>query len=1037
MRNLKKILALALVFAMAFAFTASAASFTDQAEIGANFVDDVNMLVELGVIAGYPDGSFGPQKNITRAEFSKMAYTLKYGSDADGNLFAAQASVFTDVQGNSNVAWAKGYINYCYNQKIVSGVGNNKFNPQGNITVAEATKMILVIMGCDPAKEGFTGANWMANVTAKAIDLGIYDGWAGDPTQLATRELVAKLMRNAVFSPVYEYSAISGLGSQMDALGQNYNQTLGEKTMGLFHIEGIVVANERYEIVTDEEGEDLDAQKAAATNDEEESVIYYTTKMMDGTEQAGYITIDRGLSDDMLGNKVDVYLTADVTKDNYGVITGYKNVEVMGNVIVNSDTVVYEVPAIAADVYPDGDSNSKTTVLPYIGFKTADETVTISVDKKADGIEKLAKSVDAQKNEAVKAAFAKYAYVFSGATVMNIDGDLEQAGADFIAEMGEPVLSTYRFVSVDGGKTFSYMFKDTAEDVVYTTVTNYSESKGTITLSGKGSIDLEDCVINGEIAVDDAVVAYVANGKIIVDKVDVITGAVDSFTDDGVIIGGNEYFAWAECDEIELGDTIFDYYSDNKKAMEAGTTYYVYGNLIMQIDADETAAAVENYAVIIRSYYDQDMDVAYVKLGFADNTEGTYQVGKTYLKNNREPNSDENEGNRAQDFAKNALFGAVVEYKIASNGTVDLSGQNFADEDFANYYERGNTVKAGVEDERFVWGDGSYYAYNDGTVVFALYGNPYYAADGEVYATGDIDDDGKQDIGSENDKYAPIKAKAYKLGELRDMAVKSIPNLYIEKTATANQLYGQISVASVKFNTNKGSNKYVVAGSLTVGDTLTGADISYRETNAIAYVVSAYQRYNAANDSYYADFTLISEKGLFTATTVEGVLGLNAQDALNDDVIGNISKKENAGDAGYYATGTFVRYELNADGKITTLDNEGIGDYSDIETDTSRMASGKLYLVNVVNERGGILSFYPTKSDVNLEGSPALSSYKFHEDGYDIIGIDDDAYVGESLTKVSSRSKDTLPAGEGNAIIEIDDDGIIRVFSFVDGWSNH
>jgi len=109
MRNLKKILALALVFAMTFAFTASAASFTDQAEIGANYVDDVNMLVELGVIAGYPDGSFGPQKNITRAEFSKMAYTLKYGSDADGNLFAAQASVFTDVQGNSNVAWAKGY----------------------------------------------------------------------------------------------------------------------------------------------------------------------------------------------------------------------------------------------------------------------------------------------------------------------------------------------------------------------------------------------------------------------------------------------------------------------------------------------------------------------------------------------------------------------------------------------------------------------------------------------------------------------------------------------------------------------------------------------------------------------------------------------------------------------------------------------------------------------------------------------------------------------------------------------------------------
>ena len=93
MRNLKKILALALAFAMTFALTASAANFTDQATIGGDYVDDVNMLVELGVIAGYPDGSFGPQKNITRAEFTKMAYTLKYGSDTDGKTESGSAGI--------------------------------------------------------------------------------------------------------------------------------------------------------------------------------------------------------------------------------------------------------------------------------------------------------------------------------------------------------------------------------------------------------------------------------------------------------------------------------------------------------------------------------------------------------------------------------------------------------------------------------------------------------------------------------------------------------------------------------------------------------------------------------------------------------------------------------------------------------------------------------------------------------------------------------------------------------------------------------
>ena len=711
----------------------------------------------------------------------------------------------------------------------------------------------------------------------------------------------------------------------------------------------------------------------------------------------------------------------------------------MGNVIINSDTVIYEAPAIAVDVYPDGDSNSKTEVLPYIGFETEDGAVAISVDKKADGIKKLAKSVNAQENEAVKAAFAKYAYEFKNTTSKNSDPDFDRADADFIAAMGTPVLDTYRFISVDGGKTFSYMIKTNIPEVAYTTVTSYSESKGTIGLSAYGNLDLEDCIINGEIAVDDSVVAYNANNKTVINKVDVITGAVDSFTDDGVIIGGDEYFAWYGCEETD-GDTLFAYYGENKKAMEAGTTYYVYGNLIMQIDADETAAAVENYAVVIRSYYDQDMDVAYVKLGFADNTEGTYQVGKTYLANSREPNDDKNKGNRAQDFAKNALFGAVVEYKILANGSVDLSGQNFADTDFTTYYQRGNIVDAGVANDQFKWKGVPHYAYNEGTVVFALYGNPYYGDDGEVYATGDSDDDGIQDIGGENEKYSPVKAKAYKLGELRDMDVNTIPNLHIgmldgPTTGMPEAAAGDNAVASVKFNTNKGANKYVVAAALTVGETLASANIAYRETNAIAYVVSAYQRYNNANDSYYADFTLINETGLFTASTVEGVLNLDAQDALNDDVIGNISKREDAGKAGYYATGTFIRYELNGDGKLTTIDNEGIGAYSDIVTDLSNLQAGKLYLVNIVNQRDNILSFYPAK-DLDLGSTnEAASSCKLHEDGYDIIGIDDDTYAGESFTKVARNA--VLEAGIGNAIIEIEDDEIIRIFSFTDGWSKN
>ena len=1010
MRNLKKILALVLAFAMTFALTASAATFTDQATIGGDYVDDVNMLVELGVIAGYPDGSFGPQKNITRAEFAKMAYTLKYGSDTDGNLFAAQKSQFTDVEGNDMVNWAKGYINYCANQKIVSGVGNNKFNPTGNITVAEAAKMILVIMGCDPAKEGFTGSNWMANTVAKAIDLGVFNGWAGDPTSLATRELVAKLMRNAIFSPVYEYSAITGGGSQLNALGTDYNQTLGEKTMGLKSVTGLVVANERYALDTDEEGEALEPSNGTVAEtglDSEESIIYYEGKDKDGNVNNYIITIDRALPDEMLGNKVNVFFKADVSSSaEYN----YKNVEVLGNVLVNNDTVVYDVDAIAADVYPDGESNSATEVLPYIAFQTADGEKQIKADKRL--VEKYARNVDAQLQEDVIAAFSAYGYVFD--TSVSDDDAIIGTTDNILDDMGYPVLSKYRFVSVDGGKTYSYIFKtvtDATDKVAYGSVTHYSADKGTISLTNVGSVDLEECVIVDELAIDDAVVFYRDNGKLVIEKVDVITGAVESFTDKGVMIGGNEYFAWADCAEVDNGN-LFQYYMDNKSAQGANTTYYVYNNLIMEILADEVVSAVEDYAVITRSYYDSDMDTAYVKLGFGDNSEGTYQVGKTYLKNSREPNDAANINNRAQDFANNALFGIVVKYKVRDNGSLDLSGQ-----DFNEILTFGNTTTKYSADKSVRVTKGNldgYYGLNDNTLVFALYGNPCYVIDDEEVKMNATDED-----------YAPIKAKAYKLNELVDMTANGIETLYIGKTPETDP------VVSYVLNSKTSNNKYIVCAAMTVGETLASANIAYKESRALGYVVNAMQYYNSASDSYYAELTLINEDGLFTAKTIENVTNLNAIEILKDGVIGNISdaRSENC----MFAAGSFVRYDMNADGVITALTYEG-GELEDIKTKYTPGVNSGFYLVNVSAERNGILTFYNTDEAIEDVKSASTVSCEFHEDGYDIIGIDDDKYIGETLTKVSSRATD-LAVGVGNAIIEIDEQQIVRVFSFVDGYS--
>ncbi len=1018
MRNLKKILALALVFAMAFTFVASAADFTDAASIGAEYVDDVNMLVELGVIGGYPDGSFGPQKNITRAEFAKMAYTLKYGSDTNGDLFAAQKSIFTDVEGNANVAWAKGYINYCANQKIVSGVGNNKFNPQGNITVAEATKMILVILGCDPAKEGFTGANWASNVVAKAIDLGVFDGWSGDPTALATRELVAKLMKNAVFSPVYTYSAITGTGSQVNALGTDYNETLGEKTMGLKTETGLVVANERYYINLDAEGDALlNVNVVSATGiDSEETQIYYTYKLDNGTEEGAILEIPVALPDEMLGNEVTVFFKAD--KDGYQ----YKNVELIGDVMVTSNTVVYDVPAIAVDVYPDGESTSTTAVTPYISFTVDGVEKQIKAEA---SIGKVSKNVDFQADPAVATAFGALAWV-SNETISGASGLALSNGAaytdEFFTDMGLPVLSNYRFVSVDGGKTYSYIFKmvaDNGTNAKIGAVTSYSEAKGVIAIDGN-RFDLDEVEIVGEVAADDLVAYYREAGKVFVEELDEVTGAVEAINDDeSIVIGGETYALWinADNDAVDPGDTLADYFISNAAAME-DTKYYAYGNVIVDFEASEIEAVTEDYAVILRSSYDEGLDAAYVTLGFADNSQATYEVGKFNVEDRKNIYDDKND--RAMDFANNAYFGMVIKYKVMDNGQLDLSGNDlgyisgrqttkvsgktYDDKTFYASTRFNNTVSTVEVAEGKVVIDSSttYTALNDAAVIFVLYGDPSYKADGSIDRT--------------NVDYAPIKAAAYKLVDKGDQDLDVIPNMHQDTNAGISAY-----AFSYVLNATKGYNKGIVAMAMTVGNEAADDTGDAAEADALAYVVASTQKYNAATQEYYLQMTLITEDGLFTTKTVDSVPDFNNTALGIPEGIGKVT--------GDFKAGTFIEYALDAEGVITNMDDNW---ESNIKKNIGAAAEG-LYLVNAVSERNGSLFFFNTDSAIADLKNATPDSIKFAEDGYDVITIDGEEYVGESIIKISAREV-SLQADKGNAVIQINDEGeIVRVFSFVEG----
>lgn len=94
----------------------------------------IQFLYDKGIINGYPDGSFKPIGQVTRAEFTKMLFLA-------GEMTAEQKPKisFTDV---SSSHWAKEYILTLATKGIVNGIGNNKFNPSGTITMGEVLAII-------------------------------------------------------------------------------------------------------------------------------------------------------------------------------------------------------------------------------------------------------------------------------------------------------------------------------------------------------------------------------------------------------------------------------------------------------------------------------------------------------------------------------------------------------------------------------------------------------------------------------------------------------------------------------------------------------------------------------------------------------------------------------------------------------------------------------------------------------------------------------------------------------------------------------
>ncbi|WP_248924750.1 S-layer homology domain-containing protein [Paenibacillus hamazuiensis] len=135
---------------------------------------EISAAAALGFIGGYPDGTFRPDANVTRAEFATMLIkALKPKVTVSGTEMT-----FADL--DQIGVWAISYVAEAVKLEIINGYEDFTFRPNANITHAEMIAMVIRASGLKTDNAQQTGLaddaeipGWAKPSVSKAMETGI------------------------------------------------------------------------------------------------------------------------------------------------------------------------------------------------------------------------------------------------------------------------------------------------------------------------------------------------------------------------------------------------------------------------------------------------------------------------------------------------------------------------------------------------------------------------------------------------------------------------------------------------------------------------------------------------------------------------------------------------------------------------------------------------------------------------------------------------------------------------------------------------
>ena len=662
MRNLKRALSLALAAIMLIGMmvvSACAVSYndlTDKDQIVNK--DAVSMLVSLGIIEGKPDGSYAPTENVDRAQMAKMLSVIMNKGVDNSALYQSVNSGLTDITSN----WAKGHINYCYTTGIIAGRGNGKFDPSATVTALEAAKMLLVAVGYDPAIEGFEGADWAINVSVRADEQGIFEGFTKDLSAPLNRDDAALLIYNAL-----DVEMIQSYTTNNYPIVYSDHRTILSDKYGVIKVEGVVTANE-WAILDDDTDTALQEGKTRIYNpDGILSTTGNTAVAQDSSANVKTQVFNVSTPVDMLGKAVTMYVK---------------------KTTILADSTVYGAPVVS-DV---------NTVIE------TGEKVTGGDSKDDDSLAALLKGTGLATDKATE-----YYHNYEEVAI-------DSADVDDIMNVKGAALTV---IDNDNDGYVNYVISVEKSLTHVSGVSSKNETTTLYGLPGDDVIDNEDIVTTAtDLTKGDVVLVVQYGGRTYVEEPKTVTGEMELFNaknkDDNknyIKVGGEEYkqdglevlsninkdnpvkFLISECDDKANGvqfDAQYDFFLDD------------FGNIVA---FREVEGAPTQYALALDSAYSINglTTTGQIKLLLADGTSKVYDVDMDATADRFEDlaNSDDNS---TKDSAVETWFGSAITDDNSMDAVLKFMGSDDATAAGAKTkgYASGNLVAYTIDDDEVV-----------------------------------------------------------------------------------------------------------------------------------------------------------------------------------------------------------------------------------------------------------------------------------------------------------------------------------------------